>query len=301
MIFSLTADIFSIKYFCFYSNISFWCIIRHFSYGFVNLHFILPQIFKSNPRYILFIHLVINDVMLLFLSTLLHIISYALYKLNTSICIVMLIISIITTQNTPLNLACMAVERYIAICIPLRHGQICTVRRTYSLISLIWVVSAFFIMPDFFFILATEPLQFFHSKVFCARDYVFRSPYSLKKRDASHIICLVLVWLALVYTYAKILSAAKGATVDTKKARSTILLHGFQLLLCMLVYVRSMFEQALLYFLPQKVLDIRFASYVFIHIMPRFISPIVYGMRDKTFRKYMMKYLLCKNEFSHCN
>ncbi|KAL1272357.1 hypothetical protein QQF64_028219 [Cirrhinus molitorella] len=40
--------------------------------------------------------------------------------------------------NTPLILAGMAVERYVAICKPLHHHQICTVRRTYILISLIW-------------------------------------------------------------------------------------------------------------------------------------------------------------------
>ncbi|KAJ4922329.1 hypothetical protein JOQ06_022864 [Pogonophryne albipinna] len=35
-------------------------------------------IFYSNPRYILFIHLVMNDMLQLTLSTLLHIISYTL-------------------------------------------------------------------------------------------------------------------------------------------------------------------------------------------------------------------------------
>lgn len=238
-------------------------------------------------------------MMQLLLSTLLHVISYAFYTINVSFCLIVLIIAIITTHNTPLNLAGMAVERYIAICIPLRHGQICTVKKTYFLIGVIWIVNAFSILPDLFILFATEPLQFFHSRLFCSRDYVFRSPYSLKKRDTSHIVCLALVWFILFYTYFRILYAAKGATVDVKKARNTIVLHGFQLLLCMLGYVRPMFEQGLLYLLPKQLLAIRFASYVIIQILPRFVSPIVYGLRDQTFRKYVRRYLLCKMSLSN--
>lgn len=230
----------------------------------------------------------------LFLSTLLHIVSYALYTINASLCLIMLIIAIITTLNTPLNLASMAVERYIAVCIPLRHGQICTVKRTSALISLMWVVSAFCILPDFFILLATEPPQFFYSELLCDRDLVFTSSYSMKKRDTSHIVFLSLVWVTLFFTYFRILYAAKEASGDTKKARNTIVIHGFQLLLCMLNYVRPMVEQGLLYLMPKQFIAIRFVSYVFVQILPRSISPIVYGLRDQTFKRYLKGYLLCK-------
>lgn len=252
------------------------------------------QILHSNPRYILFIHLVINDMMWLFLSTLLLIISYALRIFFVPYCIILLIISIIVSHNSPLNLAGMSIECYIAVCMPLRHGQICTVKKTYILIGLIWAASALSILPDLFILLATEPLQFFHSKVRCVRDFVFRSTYSLNKRDASHIVCLVVVWLTLIYTYARIIFAAKGLTGDIKKARNTILLHGFQVLLLMLNYVRPIFEQSLFFLFPNRESQIRFASFVIVQIIPRFISPIVYGLRDQTFRKYVRRYLVCR-------
>ncbi|XP_071350293.1 odorant receptor 131-2-like, partial [Trachinotus anak] len=263
------------------------CISINYVNGTLVHTFRKHQIFSSSPRYILFIHLVINDMTQLFLSTLLYVISYTLYTINVPLCLILLLITILTTLNTPLNLAGMAVECYIAICIPLRHGLICTVKKTYILIGLIWVASSLSILPDLFILLATEPLHFFHLKVFCVRDYVFRTAYSLKKRDVSHIVCLVLVWLILFYTYFRILFAAKGATVDSKKARNTILLHGFQLLLCMLTYVKPMFEQGLLYLLPKQHLSILFASYVITQILPRFVSPIVYGLRDQTFKRYV--------------
>ncbi|XP_034544900.1 odorant receptor 131-2-like [Notolabrus celidotus] len=270
------------------------CISINYINGTLIHTFRKHQIFYSNPRYILFIHLVINDMTQLILSTLLHIISYALYTINVSLCIILLILTVLTTLNTPLNLASMAVECYIAVCIPLRYRQICTVKKTYILIGLIWVASSLAILPDLFILLATEQPYFFLSRQFCARDYVFRSMYSLKKRDISHIVCLAVVWLTLFYTYFRILFAAKGATLDIKKTRNTILLHGFQLLLCMLTYVRPMFEQSLLAMLPQQILDVRFACYVIVQIIPRFVSPIVYGLRDQTFRTYVKRNLLCK-------
>ncbi|XP_075316845.1 odorant receptor 131-2-like [Odontesthes bonariensis] len=255
----------------------------------------IQQIFTSNPRYILFIHLVINDTIQLALSTLLFVIRYAQHTFPVSFCLIILIITIIATLNTPLNLAGMAIECYIAICIPLRHGQICTVKKTYILISLIWVASGFSILPDLFLLLATEPLQYFHSRVPCSREFVFRNEYSRNKRDISYYVFLVIDWLTLLYTYFRILFAAKEANPDNKKARNTILLHGFQLLLCMLNYVRPILEPTLLYIWPNSYVGIRFVSYVIIQILPRFVSPIVYGLRDQTFRKHVRAYLLCKD------
>ena len=245
-----------------------------------------------DPRYILFIHLVLNDIIQLSLSGLLVVIWYIFNTINVSFCCLLLVISICTTLNTPLNLACMAVECYVAVCFPMRYLQICTVKRTYILIGLIWGASAISILPDIFLLVIVEPPSFFHARVICIRDMVFRS--SIQKRNTSHIICLVVVWLTLFFTYFNVLFAAKAANADVKKARNTLLLHGFQLLLCMMTYIVPMSETALFYFFPQQKLAVVFTFYVFVQIMPRFLSPIIYGVRDKTFRNYLKRYLMCK-------
>ncbi|XP_069568797.1 odorant receptor 131-2-like [Brachyistius frenatus] len=252
------------------------------------------QIFYTNPRYILFFHLVVNDIIQVTLTVTLFVLSYTVYKIHVSVCCIFILIALFTTENTPLNLACMAVECYIAVCFPLRHAHICTVRRTLVLIALIWTTSVSSVLPDLFVSLATEPLDFFHSRVFCLRETAFRNPHVIRKRDVTYTVYLVLVWFVIFYTYFRILFTAKNASRDAKKARNTILLHGFQVLLCMATYADPLLKQLLQQLFPKNYADSLFVCYIIIQVLPRSISPIIYGIRDKTFRKHLKRYLLCK-------
>uniref|UniRef100_A0A3Q3GRP7 Olfactory receptor 51B2-like n=1 Tax=Kryptolebias marmoratus TaxID=37003 RepID=A0A3Q3GRP7_KRYMA len=256
------------------------------------------QVFYVNPRYILFIHLVVNDMIQLTTTVSLFVISYVFYKINVSVCCLIVTVAVFTTLNTPINLAVMAMECYIAVCFPLRHAELCTVRRTYILIVCIWVLSAVSLMPDLFLILASEPAWLFFSTVFCDRDTMFRHPVSIKKRDISYIVYLTGVWLTLLFAYIKIFfvaQAANSADGNAKKARNTILLHGFQLLLCMLTYIAPMLRNSLVYWFPKHYIHVLFVWYIIIQVLPRFISPIVYGLRDKIFKQHLRKYLISKD------
>ncbi|XP_070815508.1 odorant receptor 131-2-like [Chaetodon trifascialis] len=267
-------------------------LINYINAGLIHT-FCKHQIFYMNPRYILFIHLVVNDMIQVTLTLIMFIISYILYKINVSICCTFILFVVFTTENTPLNLACMAVECYIAICFPLRHVQICTIKRTLMLIGLIWTISMSSALSDLFITLATQPLDF-HSQVFCLRQTVFPNPLIIKKRDITYSVFLVIVWITLFYIYFKILLTAKTCCKDAKKARNTILLHGFQLLLCMASYAAPQLTDTLQKLSPKNYTDFLFASYIIVQILPRSISPFIYGLRDNTFNKYLKRYLLCK-------
>ncbi|XP_026860808.1 odorant receptor 131-2-like [Electrophorus electricus] len=269
----------------------------YFSINYINgslVHtFFRHEIFSENPRYVLFIHMVINDMIQLTIAMVMHVTSYIFYTINVSLCCFLLMIAVFTTLNMPLNLASMAVERYIAICNPLRHVQICTVRRTYIIIGLIWLMGAIPILPDLFYLLATQPMQFFNSRIICGRDTLFYDPYLIEKKNISHMVYLSFVWLILVYTYFRVTFAARAAGSDARKARNTILLHGVQLLLCIFTYIGPLLEGLLVLRFPAFALDLKFMNYIFVHILPRFISPIVYGLRDQMFHKYLKRHLLC--------
>ncbi|XP_028285613.1 odorant receptor 131-2-like [Parambassis ranga] len=250
------------------------------------------QIFNTNPRYILYIHLVINDIILLIMFTLLQVLSYILFTLNVTFCIILLMIAIFSNVNNPLTLAVMAVECYIAICFPLSHPQICTIKKTYAVITVIWMLSTLSILPDLFVVLATESNEFFHSKVFCLRENIFKNPILNTKRDVTNIMFLVIVWFTLFYTYFRILFAAQAASANAKKARNTVMLHGFQLLLCMLSYLFFFIIDGLTSLFPKGVLIIRYLVALLVQILPRLISPMVYGLRDKMFRRYLIRYTM---------
>ncbi|XP_041836748.1 odorant receptor 131-2-like [Melanotaenia boesemani] len=249
------------------------------------------QVFTMNPRYILYIHLVINDIIMLALFVILQVLSYILFTLNVSLCIVLLMIAIASNLNNPLTLAAMAVECYLAICFPLHHPRICTVKKTYIVIALIWMLSSLTIVPDLFVVLAIKPTEFFNSRMFCMWASIFANPHLDKKRDVSNILFLVSVWVVLFYTYFRILFTAQAASANAKKARNTVLLHGFQLMLCMLSYVSNLMIQGLITLFPKDALNIRYVASVLIQVLPRLISPTVYGLRDKLFREYLKRSL----------
>ncbi|XP_034546735.1 odorant receptor 131-2-like isoform X2 [Notolabrus celidotus] len=255
----------------------------------------VQEVFYEDPRYILFIHMVINDCIQLTVTITLFVLSYIFYRINVSFCCFFILVAVFTTRNTPVSLASMAIERYIAICDPLRHPQICTVRRTYMVIGCIWFISVAPDITDLFVTLATESLSFFHQSVFCLRQNVFKDPILAYKRQVFDIMYFSCVVLILVYTYLRILFAARALStekISAKRARNTILLHGAQLAMCMLSYISPSVEIVLHLIFHGRILEIRYANYLIVYILPRFLSPIIYGVRDKQFRRYLKMYLL---------
>ncbi|XP_066520106.1 odorant receptor 131-2-like [Hoplias malabaricus] len=262
--------------------------------------FFKHSVFYTDPRYILYIHLVINDLIMLFLTVSLYVLSYASPLVNAALCSVLLLFASMTSENSPLNLAGMAIERYIAICKPLHHPQLCSVNRTYILIGLIWLLNFIPALTDIFILLVNEPISVFSTSITCYSKRLYGSDQHLIRAIFVESLYLLCVFLTLVFTYIKVLQAAKAATSDqvsATKARNTILLHGLQLLLCMLAYVTPFVNYFLLALFPKYWGMILFSTYLLSNILPRLLSPLIYGVRDQKMFKYVKSYLTCSLYF----
>ncbi|XP_062315103.1 odorant receptor 131-2-like [Osmerus eperlanus] len=265
--------------------------------GFFVYIFFRNATFQRDPRYILYVHLVLNDILMLTIAVFLQILSYLVPFINLSFCCFLVLLAVTTDRNSPFNLAGMAVERYIAVCRPLHHAQICTVRRTYVLIGLIWCVSLVPSLSDIVLLLVTQPLAIFSSRVRCHVAAVNYTPYHQGQSVAVQVINLSFVFLTLIVTYLKVMFAARRATTDqasAMKARNTILLHALQLLICMLAYFTPLTNMVLLYAFPQQRTTILFTNFLFTSILPRLLSPLIYGVRDQKMLNCIKVSLSCR-------
>ncbi|XP_061074761.1 odorant receptor 131-2-like [Conger conger] len=261
--------------------------------------FLKHSFFYDDPRYIMFICMVINDTIQLTLVTTLYVVSYVFFKILASVCCPLVMTAVLTTRATPLILAGMAVERYLAICFPLHYQQICTISRTLLLVAVVLFLSAAMPLTDLFITLAKEPVAVFRESVFCDQYQLFRDRAIYYKNCAFDIVYFSFVFLTLLFTYCKIMLAARAASSDlvsVRKARNTVLLHGFQLLLCLLAFVVPSLQAPLIALFPRFGVEIRYINFLLVYIIPRFLSPMIYGFRDEKFRKYWARHITCHTQ-----
>ncbi|XP_041945096.1 odorant receptor 131-2-like [Alosa sapidissima] len=265
--------------------------------GIIVMTFWKNSVFHSESRYILYINLVVNDMIMIYVSVIMYVLSYAYPIFNTSMCCILVVIGSTTHTNTPIILAGMAIERYIAICKPLHHAQMCTVSRTYFLIVLTWGVGFIPALADIIIVLAIRPVGFFSTVIFCFYLSLYNTRYHEEKAKVVQALYMSFVWLTLIYTYLRVFltaRAAKGDTASAKKAQNTILLHGAQLLLCMLSYLTPFLDLVLITYFPIYRSKITFLGYLITSIIPRLLSPLIYSIRDQKFAKHMSQYYSCE-------
>ncbi|XP_052443378.1 odorant receptor 131-2-like [Carassius gibelio] len=255
------------------------------------------RIFQETPRYILFGHMLMNDSVLLLVTTIMYTVALCFLPIPKSICTLLVFISHCTFRNAPLTLALMSLERYVAICFPLRHCNIATPKRTGIAIGIIWFLSSINFVIDIIFVLVFDP-SYLASVIFCTLEKLFLFKWQLDKYQAFDVLYFVSVAVIIIFTYISIMITARSVSSDkdsAKKALKTVLLHLIQLGLCLTSFLYTIIERTLYMMTGSNsslFINLRYLNYLIVLILPRCLSPLIYGMRDEAVWP-LFKYLFC--------
>ncbi|XP_018586072.2 odorant receptor 131-2-like [Scleropages formosus] len=246
--------------------------------------------FSEMSRYILFSQMLINDSILLMITSLLYSLALVNLTLTKAVCSLFVMVSAVSFNVSPLNLAVMSLERYVAICFPLHHPSIATPGRTKIVIVVIWLLSSVNFLIEIFFSAVSDP-YFLTGHVYCTREQLFVAKWQYDMCQGFNSFFFVTVGITIIYTYGGIMVAARS--IKAQKASRTVLLHLIQLGLCLTSFLYGTIERALAVFSSSLFINLRYLNFLFILLLPRCLSPLIYGLRDESVRSVFFCYLRC--------
>ncbi|KAL2095319.1 hypothetical protein ACEWY4_010038 [Coilia grayii] len=261
------------------------------------------KIFCETPRYILFSHLLVSDSLQLWCTFVYYILytsplDQATLSIMSYICFFNYLASRITNNFlTPIYLTLMSLERYVAICFPLRHAQIANKRRTMVAVMAVWSLGLVIWTTD---LTVAMVFQAGSSKRSCSDYILSQMIVSYQVSTGSIALVFTLACVVIIYVYIAIVVTARSTTASDKssasKAHKTVLLHMVQLCLCLSSLLMGAVRRTLVMSGLDRVRydEVSYVLFLMLNILPRCLSPIIYGLRDKTFCAYFkVHFLFC--------
>ncbi|XP_018543949.1 odorant receptor 131-2-like [Lates calcarifer] len=257
-------------------------------------------VFCETSRYVLLYNLLFADTVVLAPNQAMYLLAASRITLTYPVCGVLIMLFRLTNDISPLILMVMSLERYVAVCYPLRHPTIITIRNTGVAIIGIWAFSSLNVITQvlLLFVFSFNNLQSLQMKDFCGKESMLLDPVSDLYEKAFTYFLFVSAGVAVICSYIGVMVAARSASTDkasVQKARKTLLLHMVQLGLSLssTIYIPMVIAIS-------KVLDrivivrIQNVLYVCAVLLPRCLSSLIYGIRDQTIRPVLMHHLCCQ-------
>ncbi|XP_044058489.1 odorant receptor 131-2-like [Siniperca chuatsi] len=249
--------------------------------------FFKKECFYTTARYILFAVILLSDSLVLVMSDVLLVLSYFQFTMQVWLCIIISVVVFLYTTVTPVTLTAMTLERYVAICLPLHHGQLCSTRSTMHCILIIHSLSSvpgIVVLSTFF---ASVSLSVYKQYRVCSEEMFLVYRWQDHVRSAVSQFYFLIMCIIIVFSYVKIMTVAKAASGENKKSTwkglRTVILHAFQLLLCLIQLWCPFIETAVLQTDFMLFVQVRYFNYIMFSLAPRCLSPLIYGLRDEKF------------------
>ncbi|KAM9319778.1 odorant receptor 131-2-like [Gastrophryne carolinensis] len=258
-------------------------IFLHWLALILHIYMTTPHL-RETSRYVLFVHMLVTDMFYLLISFFLFLSSVYLLYMPVTLCYAFGTFTTSSFRVTPYNLAFMSIERYVAICFPLRHADTCTVHWCKSMIAIMWALGLLPIAIDFIAMNFSVSRNFYSTYLVCNWLSLSKNEVQSTIRSLVLIVSFAMVGLVILYTYVKVMLVARklgSGKSSAFRAGRTVLLHAFQLLLCMSSFL-SVFTET---YLKNSYAFVPSINFFFLMCLPRFISPLIYGIRDQAVRK----------------
>ncbi|XP_012709450.2 odorant receptor 131-2-like [Fundulus heteroclitus] len=259
--------------------------------------FFMKDTFYTNMRYILFANALFSDCINLIITDLLLIFIYFSVPLQTWSCLIFFIVSSLYNYVTPLTLTAMSLERYAAICMPLHHGELCTMSRALQGILTIHSIGFIPCLVTLIVFFSSTTFIFLKQYRICSVEVFMLYRWQDHLRSAISQFYFLIMCIIIAFSYVKIMKVAKAASGEnkesTQKGLRTVILHAFQLLLCLIQLWTPFIEAAVLQIELNLYLNVRYFNYICFNLAPRSLSPLIYGLRDEAFVLALKRFVLC--------
>nr|XP_043888849.1 odorant receptor 131-2-like [Solea senegalensis] len=259
--------------------------------------FFMKDFFYTTMRYIFFALTLMSDCVFLMLSDVLLILTYFEFTIPMLLCLMVYVAVSLCFFITPVTLTVMTLERFVAICMPLRHGELCSTRSALHCILIVHAISA---LPDVIFLsifFATVNRSYYTQSTLCSMEIFILHTWQGHIRSAISQFYFLIMVIIIMFSYFKIMKVARAASGQNRKSTwkglRTVVLHGFQLFLCLFQLWCPFIEAAVLQISLVLYVNVRYFNYMVFILSPRCLSPLIYGLRDEKFFVALRSFVLC--------
>ncbi|XP_040204911.1 probable G-protein coupled receptor 148 [Rana temporaria] len=242
---------------------------------------------RKETRYNLLANVMISDLIFLIFNSLISTCNAIRWYIHRILCFTMTVFSFAAYTSCVLTFTVMVIDTYIAICFPLHYHSLLSVQRTRKILSAIWIFSVVF--PIAVFVLSES----FNTDVHERQNVCLLLYYGPQdnRNNRVTIVCsfaiifLMICSVMITYFYVRLYTMTRHSGIWASRfsrARITLLTHS--ILLCLYIIPAFILTTEVIMFKNNVIgMDVRLwisaSNSCVIMLMPRALSPLLYGLR----------------------
>lgn len=258
----------------------------------INSTIIRVKQLRSHVRFVLIFHLLLSALVYLGMNSIFQYQIHRQAQPGRSACLAMISILISSASNILLTLTVMALDRYCAVCHPMRYASKCT--------SGLWP----WLLGVFTWLIALViPLTLLAQPEATGVKYDRHcGPEQLRKGELQKVLFIGLCTLLILYSYVRILVEGRRLGVLNRRNRAgcrTIALHGSQLA----VYILPNFVNFVLTMLykhdmvQQETKELSAVVIFTFFSLAQCVAPVIYGLRKEELMEQLSRRFPCCSRY----